>query len=323
MEKQEFLESQPLPDELVEDAWERSNGDPEEARELLSPSRLTVKGHFSTTEDNISGLYMLTWDYRANTIDNFRCVMVNGTLDEFQLDAPHNEFLSKLRELEESDQLMSGYTEELEEAIRALWTGDELDVSKFQDEEEFSELLEIHRQLMDGLFDFEDPKLEHEYELTRLINDLDDTEGEADEDDEESVTVPSCDVHVTPVQGVSVTKLQPGDMIYVEIGEIPEEWAKLKPVLEDLRDESGLIPAQLRSKKHTDDGRLELEVQFGKKVYGALSCGRDVSLMVPDETREKYGEEPSDALEELFQPKYIFPALGAALALILLVFYLL
>lgn len=320
MEKEEFIESQPFSDELVEKAWDRAEGNPEEAQELLGPSELTLKGHLSCSAENISGLYLITWNYKSNSIDNFRCSVINGSIEGFQLNTSHEDFLEKLRDLENSDQLMSGYTEELQENIRALWTSDEFDVSNTTDDEGFSELEETHRQLVGGLFDLNEFELEHNYEITRLIND--NGEEQSDAEDEESLTVPSCDVRVTPVQGVSVTRLQPEDVIYVEIGEIPEEWSKLKPVLEDLRDESGLIPAQLRSKKHTDDGRLELEVQFGKKVYGSLSCGRDVSLMVPEETREKYGKIGTDGFDELFLSKYIFTALGVALALILFALFL-
>ncbi len=274
---------------------------------------------------------MLIWDYESSTIDNFRCIVINGLITDFQLDVPHEDFLEKFRELENSNNLMSGYTEKLEKNIRALWTSDELEVNNFTDEEQMPKLYELHQQLLEDQFDFSNFELNQEHEFTPLIKNIEDNEDDGDQSDsdydgydeyDETAMIPACDIQIAPVQGISASKLQPGDMIYVEIGEIPDKWIKLKPALEDLRDDSGLIPAQLQAKKITEYGRLDLEVQFSKKVFGSVRCSKDISLMVPESTLAKYGKLGVNVLGGLFQPKFILLALSIILVLILLAIFL-
>lgn len=325
MDKDEFLEQQSVDDDLAEEAWERADGEPEEARELLDLAQLTVKGRLFNPGSNINGVFMLTWDLAEEELANLGAVIVNDSVETVDLEAPHEEFIRSLREVEESPKIMSGYSEELEETLQELWKNPSEELPELSDEEFEEGLVAAHETKIEEAFDFEESHLDVVLDLRRRIEiDGESEEGEGDAaEEQETVNVPSCDVHVTPVQGVSVARLQPDDMIYVEIGEIPEEWSKLEPVLEDLRDDSGLIPARLVKKTHTEDGRLELEVQFGKKVYGSLTCGRDVSLMVPDETREKYDEPGISSIEDVLSPKIIVPAVTLTLLVLLVVLFVL
>ncbi|MFB6344423.1 MAG: hypothetical protein ABEK50_01435 [bacterium] len=320
MEKQEFLESQELPEELASEAWEQADGDVEYAQELLSPVELTLKGLFRDEEADLYGLFLINWDLRHDELSNVRAAVVNSPFQDITIQDSEGKFFRQITNIEESQALLSGYTDSLKESLRNLVGGDnDYPESVLKDgREQFID--ELNTELEESL---ELKKLEIEIDGSirrRLETDGEEGEGTTEPEDEE-VNVPSCDVQVTPVQGVSVEKLQPDDMIYVELGEIPEEWSKLRPVLEDLRDDSGLIPAQLTTKKHTDDGRMELQVQFGKKVFGTINCGRDVSLMVPDETLEKYDQKSAFNMEDVLTPSVL--AISGVLVLVVVLMLIL
>lgn len=322
MEREEFLKAQEAPPEVARKAWEEANGNSDYATELLTPEEITIKGKFGDEESNLHGLLLVKWDLRSDDLIGVRGVVVNVSLDDMTATQTSDDFYKRISELENSSNLLSGYTDSVKKPIKDLLNDPNNDYPECLLEDDLNEFNETLLELLQDSLDLRNLDLQVDTDVRRRIDKEPEDEPSDEGTDEEKVNVPSCDVHVTPVQGVSVEKLQTGDMIYVEIGEIPDEWSKLEPVLEDLRDDSGLIPAQLKGKEQSEDGRLKLQVQFGKNVYGTVNCGRDVSLMVPDDTLEKYENEGTIDFDD-FSTASVLGVAGAvvlvALLLVLLI----
>lgn len=322
MDREEFLDAQEAPPELARQAWEEADGNPDYAKELLNPEELTIKGTFSDEESNLYGLLLLKWDLRSDDLIGVRGVVVNVPLTDITPNDSSDEFYQRITELENSSNLLSGYTDSVKQPIKDLLNDEDNNYPESLLEDDLEEFTDLLEELLQESLDLKVLELSLDTDVRRHLDKEPEEEASEEDDEDEKVNVPACDVHVTPVQGVSVEKLQPDDMIYVELGEIPDEWSNLEPVLEDLRDDSGLIPAQLKAKEQTEDGRFKLQVQFGKKVYGTVHCGRDVSLMVPEETLEKYEDGAGVDFED-FSTASILAVAGAvvvvAILLVLLV----
>jgi hypothetical protein len=322
MEKEEFIESQSVSDELAEDAWEQADGDGAEASRLLSPLQQTVKGLLSNKKAEINGLFLLTWNHQDAKLTNNGGVLVPHKIDKVSVEQDHEEFIRDLRRLEESAQLLSGYTEQLENVLKNLWQESAEEFLELYESGDLDTIRERHESFLKEQLEFEELDVNLQQNVTRAIEVDSNEESDSDNQFERSsLTIPSCEVEVTPVRGVSLEALQPGDMIYVDLGDVPDKFSQLKPVLEDLRDDSDFIPVQLQKKKQTESDRYELEVQFGQNVFGTATCGRDLSILVPEATREKYGTDNMSAAGDFLDWKVVLIG-GGILTLLVIVLVL-
>jgi len=331
MDIDEFVEAQDVPEPLARQAWNLAEEDETEALRLLSLSELSIKGRISNSDANINGLFLITWDFDEETLTRNNSIIVNASLDDLDLKASPDSLVHEFQLLEDSSKVMSGYTEELTETLEKLWRNSPAKLMQHAQNYEFVELKNKHQEAIIDELGLDDFNLELDLDFTRYIedestgtpqdleNDEADEESEG-EDDDEPVYIRHCDIHVTPINGLSVEHLQPGDIIYVEPGKIPEDVGDLEQVLEKQRDESGFIPAELNGKRQTDDGRLELEVQFSNDVYGTLKCRRDVTLKVPEKTREEHGKFTKSDLEEFMDPQLLGLAAGVLVVVLIIVF---
>ncbi|MFB6346049.1 MAG: hypothetical protein ABEK50_09790 [bacterium] len=318
MNKTEFVQSLDVSDNLAEEAWERANGDEDKAKKLLALDRLTVKGRFSDPEAGFYGLIFINWSADRDSLLELEGVVVGD--DSVQNVDPSSSVKKFKRNLEgytSSEAKMGGYTDQLESSLRKIWSNPNSDVRECVK----SGTLDLLEGILEAFIadDLELSELSLSTDIDRKLH-LETTtkkaQGSTSGASSSDTEIP-CHVEINPVKGMPVSRVNPGDHVYVDPGN-PQDYDKdVASTLENRREDNGLISAKLIAKGGTKSGKLRMEVDLGEGLKGKVNCGKDVSILVPESTlRSK--EQGSDTFDDMMRNELILGiALGGILLLVL------
>lgn len=331
MSKEDFLNRADAPRSIAEAAWNAADGEEHQAEELLEPAMLRVKCKFMNSNGRFGGLLYIEWSYLENAATaTSGIVSSDDGILEIPIDLAPEQFGERVIRSNKTGPKMGGNTETLQSALsEALQTtGTDLrETIKARNTDRIEKELQ---DLLTNNLDITQPQFTTDMELTRKVQEKSDVEepetSEGEEEESEEYEVPA-EVEIDPVKGVPIGKVSIGDLIYVDLGNYQSRHQKIANVLNDRRDETGLIPAQLVSREVSEAGTLALRVQFGQGVYGKVRCGKDVSILVPEETAAKRNRDKSsmdvDPVDFIADNWVIIFALGMALIILLVVYLIL
>ncbi|MGM0381419.1 MAG: hypothetical protein ACQEP7_05485 [bacterium] len=320
MGKKEFIEQQNLNSALVEEAWEEAGGNKNKAKKLLQPAKLWVKGRFGGGDR--SGLFVVEFNCRKKSVYNLDCVVVaRKNMEGASPRLSPGKFGKNIKNASKSSDKIESATSKLQSALEDFWKDENSRVRETVRDQEFESLPNLHHSLLDDALDFKVENKEITFTLRRVI----DQEEETDRSEDEEVVL-SCEVSINPVAGLNFSKLNKGDEILVSLkdpgGGSAEQNAYKKAMKRS--NTKGLVPAKLISGKSTGTGNVVLEMEIMPGIRAQTKCGRDVSIMVTDETAQKRnidtGGSSLKSLRDNILP--IFMLLGAVILLILAVIYL-
>ncbi|MFB6355012.1 MAG: hypothetical protein ABEJ65_00660 [bacterium] len=323
MDKQTFIEQRDVSNELAQKAWEVADGDSDKAEGLLSPKTLWVRGKFET--DSASGVFQIAVDVAENHVQNIvASVLGTNDLSDVSLAEDPEQFDQTMATLQKKENMMGGNSERLTETIKeSIRPGSELfGMIIDQNWDQLSNELEA---LFNDAFDFRVRTLSIGQSLeTQLEHEGIPEESSDEKKEDEEVEIP-CNVEISPTKGVSVKKLEPGDQVFVELGDVSPSNKNVALKLEAHKDnDTGLIPAQLERKTGTEAGTMRLRVKFGESTYGVATCGTDVSLTVPESTRvRKNSDAGDDVVEFLKENTVVTVVIGVSFLLFVILVYLL
>ncbi len=320
MNKKQFIKMVDVNSELAEEAWNEARGDQKRAKKLIKPAKLWVKGRFGNSSR--SGLFIVEMNCQENNVYNLDCVVISkGNVEGASPRLSPKKFGKKLESAARSSDYLEGPTSKLKTTLEEFWEGDDSRPRQAVKNEEFESLPNLHRSVLDDGLDFEVDNKEITFTLRRVI-DLD----EGLEETEENVTVIPCDVSVSPVAGLNFSRLNKGDEILVTLEE-PDggsEKQKAYKKAKKLTDSEGFVPAKLKSGEVTEAGNVLLKMEIMPGVWGETKCGRDISILVSEETADKKGLDTGggalQGVKENILP--ILMLIGAFVLLVLAVLYI-
>ena len=263
MNLKQFVKKQKVNSELAEEAWEKAGGDPDKASRLLEPARLWFKGRFG--ESGRSGLFMVEWDFTEEEIKSAQVVILAGK--KIKGASPRlspRAFGKKIKESQKSSKTLEGPMAALEGALESAWQEKGSKIRKTLKENDYKRLRALHRPLLNDTLDFEVGEKEMAHTLRRHMD-------VSEEDDR--VFIP-CDISVNPVKGVSFSKLKKGDEILISLKdpgasspEVRDAWRRAQK----LADKKGFIPAELKSGKKSDSGKINLKLKIMPGVWADVT----------------------------------------------------
>lgn len=322
MDKSEFVESADVPKSLAESAWEEADGDERVAEDLISPEQVKVKAKFMDPDDGFYGLFSFVWKYQTGTISNQNQVVIgNDEVEGISTSKSFTFFNQKIDDLIAKGSSMGGSTEQLEESIGSALSDSSSSLVQALENESFGDLDDILENVVKTALELDSVRVGSDAEVVRKIEHMTDVEpvstGSSSSADEDETLYLQCSVRINPVKGVPVAKISPGDSIFVNMAESGDKHRNLIEEIESRANDDGMIPAELTSKRRTDAGNLRLEVKFMDNVMGTVSCGNDVSILVPDETKFNLSGSSSDL--PAFLTDEIFIGTAIAILVILLI----
>ncbi len=328
MDKNEFLQQANAPQPLAERAWELANEDPQQAQAYLEPSKLKVNAKFRDSGGRFGGLIYISWNYAENTIDAGEAVVSSSDkILDIPIDLPPNNFHQRITRGKKTGEQMGGNTETLQTALADVLQDPGSELRSGLVGQDLAKIDVELQNLLTSNLDINNPQFTSEVVLSRKIDEIDGTEETAEAEEESEEYEFPAEVEINPIKGVPVNQISIGDLIYVDLGNYSSELQRIAQVLDQRRDESGMIPAQLVSREVSEAGTLSLRVQFGRDVYGKVRCGKDVNILVPESTAsdksqgmQKKSLDPLEVLEENWV--LILPFI-IALIIILVVFLVL
>jgi len=320
MDKSTFIDSADAPRSLAEAAWEEADGDEDRARELLDPGTLKVKLQFFSPSDGYYGLAAFEWAVSTSTHDNLnKIVLGDSEVKEVTPTLSYSAFNRRIEGFTTGGTSMGGSTDRLGEALESTLKESGSSVVDALDNQNFKDLDQALQSVISRELEIEnvsvttDVETQREIESKASVSSTGTAAGSgASSDVDDAELFLQCSVRINPVSGVPITKISPGDSIFVEITEVPEGKEDLVDKLRSNANDDGMIPARLASKKHSDAGNLRLEVDLSEDIKGTISCGRDVSVLVPDSTHSQLGDSASGLPNFLTDEIFI----GTALAII-------
>lgn len=323
MDKQEFVSSVNVDDKLAASAWEQANGDPDKAHELVETDRVIVKGRFSDPDEGFYGLFYVDWSAVKTSLNSLEVVVLSDdSIQDVDPSIKSVEFQSKVEQYQTNDAKMGGYTDQLEKALRKYWSNPQSKIRsalKSGDQDTFEGL---HESFVAEALELDELSLVlRTDQRLRVESETSSTSSPSPASDRE-ITIP-CEIEINPVKGMPVSKINPGDLIYVELGEVESEKQKVVDRLEDRKDETGMVPAKVLGKKGTAAGNLRIDVEFDDSVKGKVSCGKDVSILVPGSTKQRDSDGTTDFSELLQNEFFIGVLLGVILLVVLGIWYFL
>lgn len=327
MNKQEFIRSVTVDNNLAESAWEKAGGDEAKARELLQGERIIFKGRFSDPDEGFYGLFYLDWGQNQTSLNDLNAVVLSDkSVEDVEPSMKSAEFKTQVEQYETSSAKMGGYTDQLSGVLKNVWSNPQSDVRKALESGESDRLQGLHRTIIGEELELEELSLVAESDERLKIESAtpasSSSTSTATESSSRDVVLP-CQIEINPVRGVPVSKISPGDMIYVEPGEVEGSEQRVVDELENHRDDSGMIPARVRSKQSTAAGNLRIDVDFDDSVKGKISCGKDVSILVPDTTRAKQQRNTGGLINLLQNEMFLGLITGAVVLLVLGIWYFL
>ncbi len=322
MDKEEYAAQAGAPNKLAEVAWEVAEGDEQRADELLAPATLFIKGKFKDSGGRFGGAFFVRWNFEFQEATECMAIVTGGEEGvDISLDANPAQFSDRISMRLQTGQRMGGNTDTLQAALDEILQDGSSNLRQKIDAGEIASLEGDFMELIQENLEISKPSVNLKYKVARKIEEMEEeveaVEETAAEEEEEEYVLP-CEVEINPVRGVPLARIQMGDMIYVDLGNLKGQQEKIGRVLTKRKDETGLIPAKLVSSQSTEAGTMELRVQFGQNVYGRARSGKDVSILVPPQTEEIRGfkHEGLDPVE--FVSKYWVIILALLIALIIL-----
>ncbi|MFP4687159.1 MAG: hypothetical protein ACLFN5_03515 [bacterium] len=323
MTKQEFVDSAGAPPKLAEKAWEVAEGDQDYAMQLLEPHKLSVKGKFMDGGNKFGGFLFFQWNYIEKSAPSCYAIVAGAdNLMELPLDIDPGQFAERLSLELKSGTKMGGNTDIFQEALDNALSDQESHLRRAIEAGDLGEIEPAIAAILSDSLDVRSPVLSLQPVVSRQIEDIaDTTPTEAQEDEEERYEIP-CEIEINPVKGVPLARIQIGDLIYVDLGNVTGENVKFVKPLNKRRDGSGLIPARLVARETTEAGTMKLVVQFAQGVFGVARCGKDMSLLVPPETvaMRAFKTEKMDPVDFLEKNWVVIVTLLIALAIILIAY---
>ncbi len=294
MNKQQFIENQPVKASLAEMAWEESNGEPEGAQELLEPAIIWIKGRFFGGE--IGGIFLIEWDLQSQELVENDCIVLNK--NRVKGAAPRlspQGFKDKFNKIARSSGRRAGIEQALKLKFAELWEDPQSRINRLIEEESFDGIAPIHKTVLRDTLEVELTDSDIHYTLRRKIE-ITRSDEEDKEPDSKQLFVP-CEIIINPVKGLSINQLNRGDLIFARPGELTEESAdnaELRmlhnKVKEQADEDSRYLTVKLLSGKAQDSGKVLLTFKITNEINGRALCGRDVKLLTPAETLQKRAE---------------------------------
>ncbi|GEM_PF-4226228 len=328
MDKEEFLQQANAPRPLAEKAWEMADGDFNQAQTLLEPSKLKVQAKFRDSGGRFGGLIYICWNYTENAIDAGESVVSSSDkILDIPIDLPPENFHQRIVRAKKTGEQMGGNTETLQAALAEVLQEPASELRSGLVNQDLAKIdLELQNLLTSNL-DINSPQFTSEVVLSRNIDEAAGGEEAVEAEEESEEYEFPAEIEINPVKGVPVNQISIGDLIYVDLGNYSSDLQRIAQVLDQRRDETGMIPAQLVSREVSEAGTLSLRVQFGRDVYGKVRCGKDVNILVPESTAagktKGMQKSSSDPVEMLADNWILILPLIIAIIIILTVYLIL
>ncbi len=292
MDKKEFIDKQAVNSELAKAAWEEAGGK-KEAEELLAASTLWLKGRFLSS--GRGGLWLVQWDCESDTLVRLKVVVVGKQIEGASPRLSPSHFEKQINRLQKSSRKLPTPRDKLNNTLEEIWEDSDSAIARALEEEDYDRLPAINKTIVENTLNFELNTNEVSSTLKRKIEQRDMTESEKDE----RLVLP-CEVSIHPVKGFPIQKLRKGDKILARLPEIPTDMKNKLEVKEAVKriekikdEETGLFPVKLISGKKSGDRSITLTFQLTPQVLGETSCGKDVGILVPEETEKKLANRSS------------------------------
>jgi len=290
LNKKKFIKKQSVNSELAAAAWEEAGGDAKRAKKLLQPVSVCLKGRFQAS--GRSGLWYFDWNAARSRLNDTDVVVLSKKTEGTSPRLSPKAFKKNLQKAKRSSDKLSGPMNKLNSRLKELLEDKSSKVVEALKDQEYDKIPPVMRTIVADTLGFDLTNNEVHYTLRRKIDRVDDSES-SDQSEEDQLYIP-CEIPINPVKGISFGKLKKGDTIYARVDDIPTAMKDKIEVREALREiekkttgEKELFPAKLISGKSTGSRKVELTLEITSDVVGKGSCGRDVSILVPDETAEK------------------------------------
>ncbi|MGM0381165.1 MAG: hypothetical protein ACQEP7_04195 [bacterium] len=311
MEKEEFFEEyENFPEEIVEEAWKQADS-AAGAQELLQPSHLVMQGKISGSPRDPVGLFQINWEMKNLEQANVLGVAVSPAVEGIAIEENPHPFRENLVELRNSNLRLDRLTDELDKLLKSELKNTSEQLMESLREIDREEIVDQVRETVLAKPDFE--PFEVDINLQKLLNIQTQKQEDIEEEEGEEVEF-RCGTEVSPTKGVSLDRLSPGDVIFVEVLDSPQSPLenRILSVLENSRDEeSGMIPAKIMSIGDKGEGTIRIRVKFGENVTGVLDCGSNINVLCPESTREK--KTPGSGETSNFDPQEFFSDYGILL----------
>lgn len=316
MDKSSFLKSTGASRSVAESAWARAEGDEEKARELLEPVKYHGKGRFSDPDEGFYGLFCFTWHVESSSASGLQqAVLSNEDIAEVSLSTSKGALTEKIERFHQDGSTMGGYSSELKETLESALAERESELHQALSSRTFEAVDDLLADLIGEELELGNMSVTTEVDSVRKIQTMEtESKGTEDESDEEETVTIQVSAEINPVKGLPVTKIKPGHKIFVRPGE--EDGADRSPVRDARKyaNEDGLVPAKVVSKESSPAGNLRMMVELPNGVSGTLKSGKDVSILVPEATRDRINSSSSE-MPEILKDEIV---LGASLAIIIL-----
>ncbi len=206
---------------------------------------------------------------------------------------------------------MGGFTDEVQQTLKSNLSDRNSRLYEIFQEQELNSLEDELDDLFRSKLDLDTLSLTVEAEVQRKVDGKSDRSRSSLSSGTQGNEAPlKGNVKINPVRGVPISKINSGDQIFVQLNE-----SRSAQRMQEYENDDGLIPAKLISKEANAAEKLRLEVDFPNGVPGTLTCGKDVSILVPDSTKEVINSQESGNLPNIFKDE-IF--LGTAIAIIVI-----
>lgn len=300
---EQLAQEEAVPVYRAEKALDLSDGDRDEARQLLRDAPVAIKSRFASQNNDIYGLFLIMLEMTPPSLKSLSVLVGNHQgIGNVKLSLSPTDFREAIERLIREKGQMSALTEQLVNGLQQEFSPPTNEwIELIQEREELS----IQDRLNDTIAD----SIEEEELLTTVSLEAGLVEGTTSGESTTSETSESsdtgddqvtflCDVRVSPVRGKPVPTIEEGDPIFVTLKDSQEHTEpRLREIIERLEDDStGMIPAPVRSISRTKTGKLELTVQFGENVFGTVVAGEDMNILTPDSVAsESTGESVLDS----------------------------
>lgn len=313
MKKSEFIRAANAPRSIAQAAWEAADGDEEKARELLEPDKINVKGRLADTENGFYGLFCFRWHLDSSSPSQIQQIVLGDSdVQDVSTSDSLKNFQKTIENFRSEGGSMGGFTDELQQVLKSNLSDRNSQLYEVFAEQDLESLEDVLDDLLRSELEMDTLSLTVETELERKVAGESNRSRKSREPDTQANGNPlKGNVEINPVRGVPISNINPGDQIFVRL----RDSGSARGVRE-FENADGLIPAQLLSKGANAAGKLRLKVEFPNGESGTLTCGKDVSIVVPDSTKEQISTDSSGNLPGIFQDE-IF--LGTAIAIIILI----
>jgi hypothetical protein len=277
-----------------------------------------VKGRFSNTEEGFYGLFCFIWHADSSSPSGMKQIVVGDSdVQEISPSESLKSFQSRIESFRAEEGSMGGYTDELQHTLKSDLSDRGSDLYQTLEDQDLDILEDVLSGLLRTELEMDSLALTVEAEVQRRVTEESSRSRSTRSSDTKVEENPlKGNVEINPVRGVPITKISPGERIFVRLTESGSSGVGSTGGVKEYENNDGLIPAQLISKEANAAGKLRLKVEFPNGVPGTLTCGKDVSIVVPEGTKDRLDDDSSGELPGFLQDE-IF--LGTTIAIIILI----